>query len=222
MNYFLVCALMGAGIGLDVALATWVQGRVLKQRKLIVWWISGVTATHTLFPMLGFFMAYSGVRLFPEIMPVLGAIAFVLITFYLLQQLTSDEADGKIHQASLALLLAISWDALWSGPAKSAQALGWSTPEVMGSFVVVGLVVLGCALGGLWLSGVTGKLNRAWHCGLTAVQHIVIAYFGVLALSRYSLGLEVDFAVVLGFAASLVVLAYTAVSSYRQALWAEG
>ena len=54
MDHFLIaCLLMGLGIGVDVAIATALRARSLRQQNMTLPWIGGVSLTHTVFPMVG-------------------------------------------------------------------------------------------------------------------------------------------------------------------------
>ncbi len=101
---------------------------------------------------------------------------------------------------TLGLILAVSWDALWSGPAKSAQVIGWPELFVWGSFLVVGAFVSLLAIVSLnFALRVNQSLQQTrlsqWFGQW--VQYSVIAYFGLLALlhfgSRYLLVASINF-----------------------------
>ncbi len=183
---FMVSGLaMGAGIGADVALAS--AGAAALPRRARRQWLAGVTATHTLFPMAGYLLTFFSARWMPALLPVLGVIAAGLIGhFYLATLRQPVTPPDKLTGISWPLLLAISWDALWSGPAKSAQVLGWAPVWVWLSFLLVGLVVLGFGLMGLTLGQL---LLRQPICagGCHYLQLTILGYFGALALCRYSL-----------------------------------
>ncbi|GAB3032059.1 manganese efflux pump [Bowmanella dokdonensis] len=196
LDFVLASVLMGLGIGADVALATLLRARHLNTWRAAAIWILGVSLTHTLFPMSGYLLAYLSIQWLPGITPLVGILAFVCVVWYLKVELWNapqDEAQERQLVLSLGLILAVSWDALWSGPAKSAQVIDWPELLVWLSFVLVGMVVAGMALMSLRL----GRLFRltehpdsaAWVPIGQWLQYSVIAYFGLLALLRYTLSL---------------------------------
>jgi ABC-type spermidine/putrescine transport system permease subunit II len=85
----------------------------------------------------------------------------------------------------------VSWDALWSGPAKAAQAMAghWTTNEVFVSFFVAGATVAAIAqlalLGAFWLRRVKfanpAAMARFNFWG-KLLELSVIGGFGVLSL----------------------------------------
>lgn len=189
-DLFLVsCLAMGGGIGADVALAS--AGAASLPRRARWYWLTGVCATHTLFPMAGYLLTFFSALWVPTLLPVLGVLAAALIfRFYLDAIRQPVESPALLKQLSWPLLLAISWDALWSGPAKSAQVLGWTPFWVWFSFFVVGLVVLACGVLGLRLGRMLLRLPiSAGACHY--LQLTILGYFGALALCRYSLTWEV-------------------------------
>ncbi|MBY6185731.1 hypothetical protein KUV89_03630 [Marinobacter hydrocarbonoclasticus] len=183
--FLLSCLAMGAGIGADVALASASTTGLPRRARWL--WLAGVTATHTLFPMAGYLLTFFSARAAPALLPWLGLLAAGLILhFYLDEVRNTENAQENPGKLSWPLLLAISWDALWSGPAKSAQVLEWSPLWVWLSFLVVGAVVLGCALLGQQL-GRWLMSHPAYAGGCRYLQLTILGYFGLLALCRYTL-----------------------------------
>ncbi|WDD99092.1 manganese efflux pump [Thalassomonas actiniarum] len=201
-----ICAsvFMGLGVGVDVAAATFARANQLKALALVLLWVIGVSLTHSLFPMLGYLLTYFSVNALPALTPVIGIIAFACIALYLKSELThfspaapTQPAQDKQLLVTCGVILAVSWDALWSGPAKSAQVVGWPESWVWLSFVIVGIVVALLAISSLLLARQLGKLFKpSKAAGLAAnwlsaaLQYTVIGYFGLLALCRYSLDLN--------------------------------
>lgn len=211
-EFTLACALMGVAIGLDVAIVTALYSNQLNDNRIRRRWLYGVTATHTVFPMIGYMLSYFGLKWLPGLSPILGLVAFSFIAYFLYQELSDyhQQADGTTHSQtssiSLALIIAVSWDALWSGPAKSAQIINWPESLVWLSFIVVGVLVLGAAHIGLAFgrylqrSQKAQKVNVSWHW----LQYTAIAYFGLLALFRYTFDSQLSDMSVLLLAAVLV------------------
>ncbi|WP_232842808.1 hypothetical protein [Psychrosphaera ytuae] len=227
-DFFLASGLMAVGIGTDVALATLSRASRLTGFRVALFWIFGVSLTHTLFPMAGYLLTFFSIQLHPAITPTVGVIAFALIALYLKEELgeygieaSKELSASNNHQqlmVTMGLILAVSWDALWSGPAKSAQVIGWPEVWVWASFVVVGCLISVLALCALRLGY---RVSGAWQnsvLGFVAVllQHTVIAYFGMLALTTYTLGLDLPWWLLMQVSLSLVVMTMIGLSHYRK------
>ncbi len=187
----LACLLMGLGIGIDVALVTFIQAKALSRKRIIMLWLLGVTLTHTLFPMVGYLIAYFSIHSMPLLTPVIGVIAFIFIAHFISQELAeNEENEAPSIMVNVALILAVSWDALWSGPAKSAQVFAWPEFWVWFSFVIVGLVVFVFACLSLWLANIIRveqlKIIQLPFDFGQWLQLSIIGYFGLLALLRYT------------------------------------
>ena len=220
LDFALASIIMGLGIGADVAVATMLRAKHMKTIKTVVFWVFGVSFTHTVFPMLGYVLTYFSVETLPALTPIVGVIAFAFIARFLYLELTDYTGDGEPESKaddrqlmmSMGLILAVSWDALWSGPAKSAQVIGWPELFVWGSFIFVGVVVAFCAVCGLAMSNyfrlskLSASIQSQWHYAGVLIQYSVISYFGVLAILRYTLQLNVHWLHVLIFCLVLVVL----------------
>lgn len=200
-EFILACFIMGCGIGADVAIATFVRAHQLAKQKQTRYWVVGVTVTHTVFPMVGYLLAYFSIQSIPLLTPIVGVLAFSFIAYFLWQELNgylnSDEGDHDDRQSlvTFALILAVSWDALWSGPAKSAQVMNWPHELVWVSFIVVGFFVALCAYAGLLLAKRFKQTSTEFSVFIIVglwIQYSVIAYFGLLALLRYTLSLMID------------------------------
>ncbi|MFD2165102.1 hypothetical protein ACFSJY_02400 [Thalassotalea euphylliae] len=193
-DFTVASILMGLGIGLDVAIATVARSNQLNTLRTAALWVIGVSLTHTLFPMFGYLLAYFSVQITPEITPLIGILAFVCIFLFLkgeLTELANPEQENTSSQIliTLGLILAVSWDALWSGPAKSAQVIGWPELMVWISFILVGVMVSVLALTSLRLSHIFSRIGeKKPYLGLLGswIQYAVIGYFGLLALIRYT------------------------------------
>jgi hypothetical protein len=196
IDILFACLLMGLGIGIDVALATFVRASSMKDIRTISLWLLGVTLTHTLFPMAGYLIAYFSISILPLITPLVGVLAFLFIAYFVKEELLNiKDNSAPSLMVNFALILAVSWDALWSGPAKSAQVVNWPEYWVWASFLIVGLVVLIFASLSLWLAKRV-KINFIKLDGLPFelgpwLQLSVVSYFGLLALLRYTFQFDV-------------------------------
>lgn len=230
-------ALMAIGIGTDVAIATLTQAAKLKTIRLALLWVIGVSLTHTLFPMAGYLLTYFSIQLHPIITPIVGLIAAMLIFNYLKSELHSFQPTIRLEQrsttspnpeksnqtqgsrrlqetkqlwATLGLILAVSWDALWSGPAKSAQVVGWPDWWVWGSFYIVGAVItiatLVALFAGYRLAMLLSSNQRLWLFGAAWLQFGVIGYFGLLAFFTYTLNMILPWWLLLQLSFSMVLV----------------
>lgn len=198
-DFIIASLLMGLGIGADVAVATVARAGQLSTVRVAVIWVVGVSLTHTLFPMLGYLLTYFSIQMQPGLEPVIGLMAFGCIFVYLKNELIElsrpkQPSQGRQLMVTLGLILAVSWDALWSGPAKSAQVIGWPELFVWGSFLVVGAFVSLLAIVSLTF-GIKVKQSlqqtRLSQWFAHWVQYSVIGYFGLLALLRYTLAVNI-------------------------------
>ncbi len=157
ISFLIPSMLMGLGVAIDVFIATVVK---FKDESLS-WksWTLPVTITHIAFPAIGYFLFYNLASTFPYAQTILGLIGFVLVALFVYEVMCEatgftpvfgiSETIGSIFnfgetEAKLFLaVLAVSWDALWSGPAKAAQATAgnWNDYQVVLSFAIAGLVV---------------------------------------------------------------------------------
>jgi hypothetical protein len=157
VSFLIPSMLMGLGVAIDVFIATVVK---FKDESLS-WksWTLPVTITHIAFPAIGYFLFYNLATTFPYAQTILGIIGFVLVALFVYEVVCEatgftpvfgiSETIGSIFnfgesEAKLFLaVLAVSWDALWSGPAKAAQATAgnWNDYQVVLSFAIAGIVV---------------------------------------------------------------------------------
>jgi len=205
MEYIFACILLGIGIAVDVTLATIAMYPRFQRISLGFNWISKVTFTHILFPMIGYYGFAYVYRMMPELNLILGLVAAIAIFWFLgsafreLRDLDSPDT-GSYKDISWVIVLGVSWDALWSGPAKSAQAINWTNIEVFLSFIIAGAVVALFA----YLSVVIAvymnrtdltkpanfKRRAQRETGAACLEYSVIGYFGLLAIDRYIIGLN--------------------------------
>ena len=242
-DFVTACLVMGMGIGTDVAIATIVSARQLKTTRTIMCWIIGVSLTHTLFPMIGYLLTYFSIQVMPMLTPIVGVIAFGFIAHFLWHEFKemADEDDPSTQDdrqllVSFGLILAVSWDALWSGPAKSAQVIGWPELLVWVSFLVVGMMVALCAISSLYFSKRFATVSQEQHqkvqnkqdpVAIKAqrvaiwLQYSIIAYFGLLAVLRYTLGVNIAWWQILMLASLTILVSLEVVKHFKLAKRAE-
>jgi hypothetical protein len=124
------------------------------------------------------------------------------------------QSEDRQLMVTLGLILAVSWDALWSGPAKSAQVIGWPELFVWGSFVVVGAFVSLLAIVSLTFALRVKQSLRQTRLSKWFghwVQYSVIGYFGLLALLRYTLAVDIYWWQVLILSSAMIALIMTIV-----------
>lgn len=138
--------------------------------NLLTWTIP-VAGTHIVLPAIGYYGWWYLGASFHQLGIVLGLSAFLMISIFLyetfcdwidaapvvsLKPLTGFLLRGADSATAtrIVAILAVSMDALWSGPAKAAQAesAAWTPAEVSVSFLIAGLVVAAFAEGSLLVS----------------------------------------------------------------------
>jgi hypothetical protein len=218
------CLIMGVGIGADVALATFLRARSMNNKRTVLFWIFGVTLTHTLFPMVGYLLAHFSINNAPMISPIVGVVAFSFIAYFVIQELKiGSEDDSETGHAqllvTLGLILSVSWDALWSGPAKSAQVIGWSEFWVWSSFLIVGIVVALFSIVSYLLAKKVSPVNCqpkwvVFDMGQW-IQLSVVSYFGLLALLRYTFDVKWSWWILLLASFLLIAIVLYRINSKR-------
>ena len=206
VNSFLIPSiLMGLGVAIDVFIATIVQ----YNDDNLSWknWTLPVTLTHTLFPAIGYFLFWSASENFPVTKVILGIFGFILVFLFIYEVICESIDKEPVFGISawigdkfnfsesrahvLVAILAVSWDALWSGPAKAAQAVAgeWTGPEVILSFLIAGVVVAIMAELALGTTYVLRKIKPARKNGIAWFNVVgkylelsVIGGFGILSL----------------------------------------
>ena len=218
-TFWFPCFLMGFGIAVDVIIATVSQFRnqslSVKSWSLP---IAGTHILFPAFGYYGvwgllkFFettdIVFLGLELSllaPYMSFLLGLVGFVLVALFVYEVFCEtadiepffaisewfselvglDKDDARLFIA----ILAVSWDALWSGPAKAATTEGWSNTEVFWSFFVAGAAVFIFAQVALFIAlqmrkaefhNVIGMSRFTFWGKLTELS--VIGGFGVLSL----------------------------------------
>ena len=150
--------LMGLGIAIDVAIAT--VSRFRDRSMSFGNWTLPVAIAHILLPAIGYYGWWFLGQQFHGLALILGLVAFAMITVFIyeaicewidveplvsLEPITdwSFKHLGSESKGRIVMVLAVSMDALWSGPAKAAQAASgqWTPLEVFISFFIAGGVV---------------------------------------------------------------------------------
>ncbi|MEQ1929976.1 MAG: hypothetical protein ABL957_05515 [Parvularculaceae bacterium] len=197
---------MGLGIAIDVAVAT--VSRFRDPSMTFSSWTLPVAVAHILLPALGYYSWWGLGQLFVILTLPLGLLAFALISIFVYEAFCEwIDAEPKVTLGPLVdrlfsslpaaskgravMILAVSMDALWSGPAKAAQAASgdWSWVLVLVSFVIAGAVVAGVAEISLLVATGLRRLNfrnmRALARYLVAAKFLeatILFAFGVLSL----------------------------------------
>lgn len=157
-NFLLPSLLMGLGIAIDVAIAT--VSRFRDRSMRFANWTFPVAIAHIFLPAIGYYGWWFLGQQFHEMALVLGLLAFAMIAVFIYEAIcewintepivslepVTDRlfrSFGAESKGRVIVILAVSMDALWSGPAKAAQAASglWSPLEVFISFFVAGGVV---------------------------------------------------------------------------------
>ncbi len=216
ITYIFSCVAMGLGIGMDVVVATIARWPSLKDYKDKSFWIKGVTLTHAFFPMIGYFVFIALFSKFPPLKPLLGVTGFSLIAYFLVTAVKSWLSNTHDnYQITLGAIIAVSLDALYSGPGKSAQAISWTSHEIVISFFISAFTVTLLALTTLLsLSYINSKILKRQASIITTLQFTeftVISYFGYLSLLRLTFDVSSMFlSVIFSLATSVVVFFFIA------------
>ncbi len=210
-NFIVPCILMGIGISIDITIATLSKFRDLSLS--LKTWTLPLSLTHIVFPALGYFVFWIVGEKFPSLNLILGLLGFILV-FLLVYEVVCESIGIKpkvgISQGLSDLfgfspsdsrryvaVLAVSWDALLSGPAQAAQATAgdWSTAQVTVSFFVAGLTVATVSQSALFSAKFLRKVNFSNAYALAQfnfwgkfIELSVIGGFGFLSLFQGVLG----------------------------------
>lgn len=203
------CLLMGVGIAIDVVITT--VTRFHRPNMTFKSWVMPITFTHITFPALGYFVFWEAGKSYPMLSPILGLIGFVFIasliyevvcesigevpkfapTKFLSEGLSKAFGMREHDTRNFLAILAVSWDALWSGPALAANAANgdWSLRLVITSIILVGLVVFCITYFSLRVAGRLRNKNFTDYRALarfifwgTYAELAVIGGFGILSL----------------------------------------
>lgn len=206
MLFVIPSLLMGLGIALDVAIAT--VARFRDTTMGFKNWTLPVAISHILLPAIGYYGWWYLGQEFSAFALLLGLVAFTLIALFLYEAFCewigteaivslspiTDWLFSRLGEGSkgrLVMVLAVSMDALWSGPAKAAQAESgaWTPIEVLISFFIAGAAVALVAEIALLAAR---ALNRASFDNLRVLSHYLVGGkfleatilfgFGVLSL----------------------------------------
>lgn len=197
---------MGLGIAIDVAIAT--LARFRDPSMTFKSWTMPVAIAHILLPAIGYYTWWGLGEAFVFLTLPLGLLAFAMISVFIheafcewvdVEPLLSLEpifggllsSFEKKSQGRIMMILAVSMDALWSGPAKSAQAVSgnWDWILVVVSFFIAGVVVAIVAelslLVAKWLNRISFKDLKKLTTMLVLgklLEAAILFGFGVLAL----------------------------------------
>ena len=198
---------MGVGIAIDVSITTTARFR----DEQLSWktWTVPITITHVIFPAIGYYLFWGAEKVAPAAETILGIAGFILVLLFLYEVISESSGSTPIFGISSFIskvkifriknedgrrfiaILAVSGDALWSGPAKAAQASAsnWSDTEVFVSFFVAGITVAAIAqlalLAAYLLRSVRFKdTDKMVYFNLVAkwLELSVIGGFGILSL----------------------------------------
>ncbi len=205
-SFIVPSILMGLGIAIDVAIAT--LARFRDTAMGFKNWTLPVAISHILLPAIGYYGWWYLGQQFSAFALLLGLIAFAMIALFIYEAFCewigaeaivslspiTDRLFGGLGDGAkgrLVMVLAVSMDALWSGPAKAAQAESgaWAPYEVLISFFIAGAVVALVAEMALLAAR---ALNRASFDDLRALARYLVGGkfleatilfgFGVLSL----------------------------------------
>ncbi len=206
LAYISYCISMAIGISIDILFATLAR---YKKPLSIKTWVLPIIGTHTLLPAAGFYLVGGLQEAVPELRFLLGLAGFTLVTLFIYEEISEKlnhkpvfAICGKLSEllpiqkstaSSMIAVMAVSWDALLSGPSLAAgiKAAHWGFELTAASFIIVGLGVAIITFGSFWFTLWLRKRN--FHdAELMANVHLwgecagfsVIGGFGVLSLRQ--------------------------------------
>jgi hypothetical protein len=217
--------LMGIGIAIDVMLAT--VSKFRDDDLSFTNWTLPIMATHIGFPAIGYYGFWALSQAYPLLGPALGMIGAAFVALFIYEVFSDwighkpifgiSSAIGKLFgfedddARRIVAIMAVSWDALWSGPAKS-EAIGttWTNSDVGFSFLIAGLVVAAAAQFSLYLALKLRKMKfrdankmASFIIRGKLIETSVIGGFGVLSLSQ-GFGLTLNIYGAVGIAALMM------------------
>ncbi len=219
-SFWLPSILMGVGIAIDVAMAT--VSKFRDRTMSFQNWTLPIMGTHILFPAFGYYGFWGLRKEFSALTPVLGFVGFIFVFLFVYEVVC--EAIGKEPVFGISswfsdrmglkeddtrriiAILAVSWDALWSGPAKAAQAAAgnWTIMEVVLSFPVAGMTVALVAEASLAVARILQRKKFEsseemawWFVWGKYFELSVIGGFGVLSLIQTFASGNIYFSVVI-------------------------
>jgi hypothetical protein len=225
LNVAIPSVLMGLGIAIDVMLATISKFR--DSDLSFKNWTLPIMVTHIGFPALGYYGFYGMSQTWPWLSPALGIIGAVFVFLFIYEVagewigyepiIGISEKFGNLFgfkeddARRFVAIMAVSWDALWSGPAKS-EAIGpdWTSSDIGWSFVIAGLVVAFAAQLSLKIALRMREQNfndvermALWSVAGKFFESSVIGGFGVLSLLQ---GLRVSDSIAVSLGISMTVM----------------
>lgn len=205
--FYLSATAFGLGIGIDAGLSTLLMVAPFYRFAITFLWGVGLTLTHTFFPLISFSLSSKGIDSMPTIAPIIGVLTFTLIGYMTIEWYRSElDEDGlaALRQHSglsfkkmlivIGLLLAVSLDAVYSGPALTGKftAMTWQTAVTFFacSGIVVSLLTFCGAVIGKLLANHKVQLSNTYYLLLIWLQFTAIGYFAWLALFKLSFGIS--------------------------------
>lgn len=199
---------IGLAIGIDAMIATMLIAPSIANKKQAAYWILGITLTHVALPVISFSSSWKSLEWFPTLAPILGVVAFTATAYLFWQWLrealvaTSTNSDSNpITQPfviSIWLIITISLDALYSGPAIFGQVQKqdwpiWATSIMflfIGNLLALLLTASLLLANSNWLNlrNLISVKHRLWAVWL---QTSAIGYFSLMALFRLTFGWEI-------------------------------
>lgn len=197
-DFWMTSVLFGAGLAIDIAIVTIASFR--DRGMNFINWTLPLVITHVWFPSVGIFLFwYLGDE--QTIKIILGILGFSFIFVFLFlefKELIATKRSAVFYEIKPnlernAMILAVSWDALLSGPSYSTQAIakGWSNLEISSSVVVFGIIIL---IASTLALRIARKLNELEFVNLDKFTNFtflaelakftVIGSFGVFSLQQ--------------------------------------
>ena len=144
LEFLVINLVLAVGISIDAVMATLAGFAHFASRRASLRWSVAVGGAHWLFPLVGFVGGYyiADGRISRILVYALGGLVLAVFTGMVLRDATRTQAGASSLQKRFPIaVIAVSLDALVTGPGKTAVTAHWSAAQVWLSFFVVGLLV---------------------------------------------------------------------------------
>lgn len=173
-----------AGIAIDACLLVVLRFRSLLTLTDAMKWCLAVGSTHVIFPIGGFLLAWGSMTVFPWLtgyVYLVGASLLALLIVGVLLENTTESTEHRSAQTFGLAVLAVSWDALMSGPGKVVLLARYPPALAWLSFVLVGLLVATF----VFLAGLLALcIRRWWWARLLPSASVLARYVTVAVLTE--------------------------------------
>jgi magnesium-transporting ATPase (P-type) len=152
-----------AGIAIDACLLVLLRFRHFSHLSDAAKWCLAVGATHVVFPLCGFVLSWRVIAFFPPLtgyVYLAGAALLTLLVILVMRDVIAESPSDESSRTFSLAVLAVSWDALLSGPGKVVLLARYPSALAWLSFLLVGVLVAAFVFAA---SLVSLRLHRWWR-----------------------------------------------------------